>query len=142
MINWNDIETVMLDMDETELGFVEYWAKRTLNWFDLGGYLILESSPGSYHVVFDRIVSWRENLQIVAWCALFSGSEDLKRWLVMQCRKGSSTLRISSKGEKLRPRIVYREGEKTVQIKDFLDFRRMISKIINNNPNQESKEYD
>ena len=128
-LGFTDDETAMLDLDKIEFKDVKQLAQKCLEFWDLGGFLILKSSPGSYHIVFDRIVSWRENLQVVAWCALYSGSEDLKRWLVMQCRKGSSTLRVSSKREKKRPRVVYREGSEEEQIPDFIEYRK-ISNII------------
>ena len=67
--------------------------------FDLGGFLLLESSPGSYHVVFDRSVDWSENMRIVAWVALLSKKEKLRRWFLMQCIKQKPTLRISEKYE-------------------------------------------
>ena len=125
---FTDDETVMLDLDNMSFKQVKYLARRTMEFWELGGFLVLRSSVGSYHVVFDRPVSWGENLQVVAWVVLDSGSEDLKRWLVMQCRKGSSTLRVSPKGEKPSPRIVYREGSEAIQIGDFLQFRKMIKK--------------
>lgn len=109
-VGFTDDETVMLDLDNLSFREVKRLARRALEFWGLGGFLVLRSSVGSYHVVFDRAVSWGENLQVVAWAVLDSGSEGLKKWLVMQCRKGSSTLRVSPKGEKKSPRIVYREG--------------------------------
>ena len=73
VFGYSDDETVMLDMDNTDLKTVEKWAKMALRWYELGGYLILESSPDSFHVVFDRVVDWSENMRIVAWVALLSG---------------------------------------------------------------------
>ena len=58
-------ETVMLDMDDTDFKTVQYWADRAMNWFDLGGYIILKSSSGCYHVVFNRSVTWSENMRII-----------------------------------------------------------------------------
>ena len=71
--------------------------------------MILESSTGCFHVVFNRKVSWRENMQVVAWTALRSHNDGLRRWQLMQCRKGSSTLRLGPKGKKPTPRIIYLE---------------------------------
>ena len=51
-------EIVMLDFDDTDFKTVHYWAERALKWFELSGYLILKSSPGCYHVVFNRGVTW------------------------------------------------------------------------------------
>jgi len=62
----------MLDFDYMPFKSVRYWALRTLKWFKLGGFLILKSSRECYHVVFDRTVSWTENMRIVAWLCLQS----------------------------------------------------------------------
>ena len=110
ILGYTSDETVMLDLDNMSFKEVKRFAQRALEFWDLGGFVVLKSSKESYHVVFDRPVSWRENLQVIAWCVLDSRSEELKRWLVMQCRKGSSTLRVGPKGEKYSPRIVFREG--------------------------------
>lgn len=95
----------MLDFDDTDFKTVNYWAERAMNWFNLGGYIILKSSPGCYHVVFNRIVDWPENMRVVAWVALFSNHEGLQRWHRMQRIKMKSTLRIGPKNEKNSPRI-------------------------------------
>ena len=101
---------MMLDFDNTTFKTVRYWARRAKKWHKLGGFIILKSSEGCYHVVFDRPVSWCENMKVVAWVALLSNIRELQRWLLMQCIKQSSTLRVSPKMEKPSPRIVYREG--------------------------------
>jgi hypothetical protein len=46
-------------------------------------------------------------MHIVAWDALESRNSKLQRYLVMQCIKESSTLRVSPKNEKPSPRIVF-----------------------------------
>jgi hypothetical protein len=48
----------------------------------------------------------------------------------MQCRKQSSTLRGSPKGDKLSPNIVYREGIEDMQIKAFIGYRELITDIM------------
>ena len=133
IFGYSDDETVMLDMDETELGFVENWAKRALYWFDLGGYLILESSSGSYHVVFDRMVDWTENMQIVAWVALLSHNEGLQRWHRMQCIKRKSTLQVSPKLLKGSPKIVRKYRNQKDRIMKFLDRREELL-LLSENP--------
>jgi hypothetical protein len=40
------------------------------------------------------------------------------------------TLRVSPKGEKPIPRIVYREGHEDNRIKEFLAYRRLIKRIM------------
>lgn len=57
VLGFTDTETVKLDFDELEFRNVKYWAERAMNWFKLGGYIILKSSKNCYHVVFNRSVS-------------------------------------------------------------------------------------
>lgn len=114
----------------TRLKTARYWARRVANWFNLNGFLILKSSDNSYHVIFNREVTWSENMKIVAWVSLLSHIESLKRWFIMQCIKEDSTLRVSPKGEKPSPRIVYREGRQDEQIREFLRYRKVIKTIM------------
>ena len=119
-----------MDFDDTPFRVVKYWARRAKSFFELGGFLILKSSQGNYHVVFDQIVTWTENMSIVASTAIQSKHEELKKWFLLQARKKASTLRVGPKGEKKAPRIVYREGNQDNQIADFLKHRRMLKRII------------
>jgi hypothetical protein len=124
-MGYTDTETVKLDFDNTSFQKVKYWALLTLKKFKLGGFLILKSSENCYHVVFDRTVSWAENMSIVAWVSLLSHNEKLRNWLTMQCIKKESTLRISPKGNKPSPRVVYRHGEESREIKSYLQYRKL-----------------
>jgi hypothetical protein len=131
VIGYSDTETVKLDFDDTPFKVVKYWAQTAMRRFQLGGFLMLKSSSDHYHVVFNRSVTWAENLCIVAWVALLSHCESLQRWLVMQCIKMSSTLRVSSKRGKPSPRIVYRYGKQHGEIARFLRTRRQIKRMLN-----------
>ncbi len=55
----------------------------------------------NYYVMFDRSVSWSENMKIVAWISLYSGKNKLDKWFHLQCIKEESTLRVSSKEQSL-----------------------------------------
>ena len=114
MLGYTDKSTVKLDLDDASFKFVKYWALRTMKWFKLRGFIILKSSKNHYHVLFDRPVIWKKNTHIMAWVCLESKNEGLKRWFLMQCIKESSTLRISSKGDKLAPRIVMSYGKRNM----------------------------
>ena len=129
IIGFTDTETVMLDLDYMSFNRVKYWARRALRFFKLEGYIILESSENSYHVVFNRKVSWSENLSIIGRIVLMTHQSPLQRWHLMQCVKQSMTLRVSPKGEKPSPRIIYREGKQDGQIKDFLEYVELIKGI-------------
>lgn len=130
ILGYSDNETVKLDFDETPFKVVKYWALKTMNWFKLGGFVILKSSENCYHIVFNRKVSWSENMKIVAWASLLSHHENLKKWFLMQCIKQLSTLRVSSKRMKPSPRIMYRYSNQSKQVQNFLTYRHMIKKII------------
>ena len=136
-MGYTDTETVKLDFDNTSFKQVNYWASRALKKYRLKGYLILKSSKSNYHVVFDRRVSWKKNISVVAWVSLYSQNRMLKNWLIMQCIKEESTLRISSKGDKLKPRIVLRHGEKNNQIRIFSHYRKLIRKMLKRISNEE-----
>lgn len=62
ILGFTDDETVMLDLDNTPLEKVKHYAKITLEHFGLSGFIILRSSKNNYHVIFNRPVSWSENV--------------------------------------------------------------------------------
>ena len=49
-LGFTDAETMMLDFDKTKFKNVKFWSLKTLKWFKLGGFLVLESTLDSYHV--------------------------------------------------------------------------------------------
>lgn len=122
---YSDRETVKLDFDDITLIEVRKWARKTCYWFDLQGFMVLESSKNCYHVVFDRSVDWIENVSIMAWTVLQSQNQGLNKWFVMQCIKKCSTLRISSKGRKPAPRIVHRRGSQSHEVSNYLNARNL-----------------
>ena len=128
-LGFTDCRTVKLDIDEAPLGSVIYWAQLTMKRFNLRGFVILKSSKNCYHVVFDRQVPWISNLRVVAWIALLSQNKGLIKWLLMQCIKGASTLRVTPKENKPAPRIVTKFGKQNHAIADFLKERNRIKRI-------------
>ena len=125
-----DDEAVMIDFDNTSFKTVKYWAFRTMKFHKLEGFIILKSSKNSYHVVFNRSVDWSENMRIVAWVSLLSHNRGTQNYHLMQCIKQSSTLRVSEKKKKPPPRIVCRYGKQDDQIRTFLDYRKLIKRIL------------
>jgi hypothetical protein len=108
---------VKLNFDGVTFKTVKYWAERACSWFKLEGFIILKSSEKHYHVVFNRSVTWVKNVHIINWVAIESQIGKLKDYALMQGIKESSTLRISQKGEKPSPKIVYRYGNQDGEIK-------------------------
>lgn len=130
VLGFTDTETAKLDFDDTSFKTVRYWAFRTMKWFKLEGFIMLKSSKNCYHVVFNRKVSWSENMRIVAWVSLLSHKPKLERWFTMQCIKEASTLRVSGKRDKPSPRVVFRYGKQDKEIKEFLCYRCRIKRFI------------
>ena len=137
-----DQETVKLDFDQTPFRTVRYWAMRTMKWFRLKGFIILKSSKDSYHVVFDKKVSWKENMHIVAWVCLLSQHKELTKWFLLQCIKEGSTLRVSAKKGKPEPRIVFRFGSQDGMIAEFLAYRKVVKSIIKRLQRQKEINYE
>jgi hypothetical protein len=93
VIGVTDRQTVKLDLDVAPFKKALYYAKRVNRWFRLEGYLILRSSKGNYHAVFNKPVTWEKNVRVMAWaCFISKFNSSLLRWFVMQCVKGSRTL--------------------------------------------------
>ncbi len=138
VLSYTDRQTVKDDLDNVTFKMAIYLALRALKWFkhdwlgkvDLEGFLILKSSPNHYHLVFNAPVSWSKNLHVIAWIAQRVKNRSLNAYVIMQCIKESSTLRIGPKGDKPSPRIVFRYGKQDKQIKNFLEYRRLIQRTI------------
>ncbi|MCJ7634423.1 hypothetical protein MUP77_18780 [Candidatus Bathyarchaeota archaeon] len=125
-----DESTIKIDFDNTSFKVVKTWALRTCLFFHLEGFIILKSSMKSYHVIFNRAVSWSRNVHIMCWLALISGIESLRKYSLMQGIKESSTLRIGDKGTKTSPRVVYRWGKQNFQIAIYLKDRKNMKKAL------------
>ena len=137
VLGYSDTSTVMDDLDNVTFKTAKWLAFKALRWFkhdhqgkiDLEGFIILRSSPKHYHLVFNAPVSWSKNLHIIAWIAQRIKNRSLNAYVIMQCIKESSTLRLGFKGDKPSPRIVFRYGKQDKQIKSFLKYRRLILKL-------------
>jgi len=132
-LGYTDCKTVKLDLDNMSYSDVQEIVTSTMNRFNLKGRLILKSSKNCYHAVFDQYVSWAENVAIMSWVALVLLRKNPKvvKWFLMQCIKGSSTLRVTPKKDKPAPRIVAKFGDQSHAIANFLKERERIKKIYN-----------
>lgn len=74
------------------------------------------------------------------WLSFISKIESLQWWTMMQCIKGTSTLRTSTKGKKSPLKIVYRYGQQDGQIKKFLENRNFILKLTKEIKKKEKEE--
>lgn len=139
-----DKHTIRLDFDNTSINEVKYWCFKALAWFDLEGFIILESSQKTVRVrdkrdrivfthrkrsflaVFNKSVSWSLNVKIMNWVGVESGIVSLQNYVHMQCIKQNSTLRFSSKGKKPVPTVVFSYGKQDRQISKFLETREFV----------------
>ena len=129
ILGYSDRSTVKLDYDRVPLRIVKFWSRRAYDWFKLEGYIVFESSRNSFHVVYNRPVTWRRNMHIISWIAVESQLGKLRDYVLMQVIKESSTLRVGPKFKKPTPRIVYRYGKQDWQIREFLETRKTIDHI-------------
>jgi hypothetical protein len=83
--------------------------------YRLQGYVLIRSSPKSYHAVFNRYLSWRNITKI-----LFSRYETV-RYAVFQMMSGHLTVRVSKKNGKDKPKIVRQMGKSDKLVKDYLE---------------------
>jgi hypothetical protein len=95
----------------------------------LRGFIMLKSSKNHYHVVFDRYTPREENLSIMSWVAILSKSQKLKDYVLRQCIKMASTLRVLMKDGKPSPRLVFRFGYQDNAVKDYLEYRQLIKSV-------------
>lgn len=134
-----DESIIKMDFDLTKnqrLVDVKKWCRRVTKRYKLKGFAIFRSSNNHYHAIFDREVSWADNVKVMAWLTLISGNfkklPEMVRFTIMQAIKKSSTLRLFKKGkDKPIPRLVYREGSQDGAIKVFLNNKRTILGICN-----------
>lgn len=129
ILGYTDRTTVKIDFDNVRYKIVKSVSKWLTDKFNLGGFIILKSSKDNYHVVFNRTVTWEENLNIICWASYMvrkeKGGIKSMGWVIMQGIKKSSTLRISTKFKKPRPRIIYKEGKQDNEIKTFREYRKI-----------------
>lgn len=110
-----------LDLDDISLKKSEKLANFLLKKYKLQGYLLIKSSPKHYHVVFNKYLSWKRTLQILA--RVFKCIE----WALWQIRKGEITLRISPKKGKNLPKIIKCVGKTDKLIKDYLEIYNLFN---------------
>lgn len=85
LIGYTDMSTVKLDIDKKTLKKTKRGAKRVCEWFKLEGYIILKSSSRGFHVLFNKPVSWKQNVSTMAWaCYITNFDLPIMRYLVMQ----------------------------------------------------------
>jgi len=128
-------DAVMADLDDVGFDRVKGLACLTCNHFRLGGFVVLRSSKGHYHVVFDKpIKSWNRVLKVLGWIGIVSNNKNVWKWVCMQAIKGACTLRVSKKTcgdtDKPVPHVVYRFGSQDSRVSAFLEFRKSVLAML------------
>ena len=106
---------LIIDLDQIKLEKVTRIAKKLNTQYNLNGYLIMESSPEHYHLIFNEYLNWKDITKI-----LFNFNKNsVIGWAINQMRRGDLTLRISTnRGSK--PKIITQEGASDRLINDYL----------------------
>jgi hypothetical protein len=86
-------------------------------------------------VVFDRSVSWKENVEIMSWVSLMVEGRRLKncpltKYALMCGIKTVSCLRIGKKKEKPSPRTVFKSGKQNNEIEHYLEFKKNLRRFL------------
>jgi hypothetical protein len=109
------------------IGYEEAWIRAFEALEDFKeGFLFAESSKRHYHLVFNRRTAKSKVISMIATICLRTRDEELTRWFLNQFTRGNFTLRISSKGKKPSPKIVFRYGKQDKETKRYLQHRRFI----------------
>jgi hypothetical protein len=125
---YTSITTPMLDLDNCAYRQALHWARTLDKRFNLKGFIIMRSSAKNYHVIFDRRMPWRDVLRVIFSCPLCRRrSRGRLSWAELQAIKGAATLRISNKGRKGPPKIVYRYGSQSHEIKRYFRVRDLFA---------------
>jgi len=103
---------LMIDLDGVTLGYAKRIAQYCAKEFQAGDCLVVQSSHGGYHLVYNNTIDWEEILWIM-WTLVVKG---IVRWKFYAWNKtrANITLRLSTKwykvlkdgrhGTKMRPR--------------------------------------
>jgi len=126
---------VMCDCDNMDFEDVKKLAFKTLNKFNLGGFIIMNSSLGNYHIIFNEPQPKNEVFRILGWMGIMSKNPNVWKWVCMQLIKDAVTLRIgykyTSDGKvKNPPELCYSYGELDKAVKDYLETRQMILELL------------
>lgn len=72
----------MVDLDDVDFKKVKRLCMGAVEKYKLVGFIILKSSSGNYHVVFDRILeNWSEAVNVIARIAIMSGNHKTWKWV-------------------------------------------------------------
>jgi len=114
---------LIMDLDNMTYRKVRWLARTLCREHKLEGYIIVRSSERSYHLIFNRFLTWKTITTILGkmW--------EAQRWFVFQLREGYLTLRVSTKNGKNKPKIVFKTGKTNKLIADYMDVYEHFRKL-------------
>ena len=122
VIGYTTDRGLMLDLDNTTPKQAFEFADREYRYWNLKGYLIMQSSKHNHSVIFNRRMTWKKVLRILNSIALNNfDNRALVVWVLLQGLKGAITVRVSGKGlHNSKPKILCQFGETDKIIKEYL----------------------
>lgn len=139
MVNFVDgyttSEGLLLDLDRTTFEEALKIAKRLMKQYSLEGYLLLESSELSHHIIFNKKLKWKKVLEILfklVWRFHYYEHQkhpSLTNWAILQVCKQSCTLRIGGKRKKGIPKLLLMVGLLDKICREYVELRKIICPI-------------
>jgi len=121
---------VQIDFDEMSFLDVIKICDAALKKWNLEGYIIIKSSKQHYHAVFNKYFKkWEDVAKIMSWIAIISENIKVKDYVLLQIIRKESTLRLTEKANKPKPRIVYRCGKHDKGILWYETIKKYVTKI-------------
>ena len=105
---------VMIDLDDISYEKVLKIAERLLEKHNLGGYVVIISSPQHYHLIFNSPANWKLIIQILFRFRKMS----IEAWAKNQAQKGYCALRVNSKNG-YKPKIILEKGQTDKAISEY-----------------------
>lgn len=127
MLGFTADNGVMFDLDHYKFETVEKIAENFLEQHKLKGYLIIETSKNCYSIIFNKYLKWKDVLTIMGKLYFYLGGRKTAHgrhygeWLILQIIKQASTIRVSPKGNKPKPKLIKIKGKTDGLIKDYLE---------------------
>jgi len=123
VLGYTTNEGLMVDLDKVELEKVKKIAESFCKSHRLKGYLILETSPNNYAIIWDKRMKWSTVLKILGKIFFYLKEEnryELAKWVMVQLIKKALTIRVSCKGKKDKPKILVQYGSCEGICKEYL----------------------
>jgi len=121
---------VQIDFDNMKFDDVFKICLKAKDQFNLEGFLIAKSSNHHYHAVFNKYFrKWENVVKVMSWIALISDNPNIRKYVLLQFIRKESTLRLSDKREKPKPRIIITIGKTDKGIENYKKHKALFNMI-------------